>query len=176
MRIARTLFIVQLPIEMTHEPRNAVQARPSCGVSSAIGPPCLTANVRPLMRVRRSIIWFAVAGVGIFLLVLLFLPSGPHRQPIPAKVAVQGLSRPEAEYLYGHTRYVLRSMYWDAVHHLRLNEAWFRFQDARYSDIQSLTKNPDGSASIIVLNRWPGKPPYTRDMRTTGNWAWKETK
>ena len=94
------------------------------------------------MRVRRSIIWFAVAGVGLFLLVLLSLPSGPHRQPIPPKVAVQGLSRPEAEYLYGHTRHVLRYMYWDAVHHLRLKEAWFRFQDARYSDIQSLTKKP----------------------------------
>ena len=58
----------------------------------------------------------------------------------------------------------------------RLKEAWFRFQDARYSDIQSLTKNPDGSASIIVVHSWPGKPAYTFDMRTTGNWPWKETK
>ena len=128
------------------------------------------------MRVRRLIIWFAVAGVGLLLLVSLSLPSGPHRQPIPPKVAVQGLARPEAEYLYGHTRYVLRHLFWDAFRHLQFKEAWFRFQDARYSDIQSLTKNPDGSASIIVVHSWPGKPAYTRDMRTTGNWPWKETK
>ena len=128
------------------------------------------------MRVRRSIIWFAVAGVGLSLLILLSLPSSPHREPIPPKVAVQGLSNPEAEYLYGHTRFVRRQMYWDAVCHFSLKEAWFRFQDARYSDIQSLTKNPDGSASIIVMHSWPGKPAYARDMRTTGNWPWKETK
>ena len=53
--------------------------------------------------------------------------------------------------------------------------AWFRFQDARYSNIQSLIKNPDGSASIIVVHSWPGKPPYTRDMRTSGNWPGKGT-
>lgn len=129
-----------------------------------------------VMRVRRSIILFAVASVGLLLLASLSLPSGPHRQPVPPKVTVQGLSRPEAEYLYGHTRLVLRRMYWDAARHFEFKEAWFRFQDARYSDIQSLTMNPDSSASIIVVHNWPGKPPYTRDMRTTGNWPWKGTK
>ena len=128
------------------------------------------------MRVRRSIIWFAVASVGLMSLVLLSQPSGPHRQPIPPKVAVQGLSRPEAEYLYGHTHYILRRLSWDAFRHLQFKEAWFTFQDARNSDIQSLTKNPDGSASIIVVHSWPGKPAYRFDMQMTGNWPWKETK
>ena len=125
------------------------------------------------MHVRRSIIW--LSGVGLLLMVPLLQRSDPyrHRRPLPAKVAVQGLHRPEAEYLYGHTGYVLRSLYWDALWHLRFKEAWFRFRDARYSDIQSLTKNSDGSASIIVVHSWPGKPAYTNDMRTTGNWPLK---
>ena len=126
------------------------------------------------MRVRRSIIWFAAAILGLSLLVPL--RSGPRRELVPPGVTVQGLSRPEAEYLYAHIRHILRAMYWDALHHLELKEARFRFQDFRYSSIQRLTKNPDGSASIMVVHSWPGKPAYTRDMRTTGNWPWKETK
>ena len=127
------------------------------------------------MRLHRLIIWFALASVGLLLLASLSLPSGPHREPVPPKVTVQGLSRPEAEFLYGHTRHVLHHLCSDALRHLEFKEAWFRFQDARYCDIQSLTKNPDGSVSIIVVHSWPGKPPYTRDMRTTGDWPWKGT-
>mgnify|MGYP001558767794 CR=1 FL=1 len=127
------------------------------------------------MRVRRSVIWFAAASVGLLLLVSFSLPSGPSRQPVPPKVTVQGLSRPDAEFLYGNARFVLRRMYWDALRKLEFKEAWFRFQDARYSDIQRLTRNPDGSASIIVMHSWPGKPAYSRDMRTTGNWSWTGT-
>ena len=127
------------------------------------------------MRLHRPIIWFALAGIGLLLLVLLSLSSVPHRVRVPAKVTVQGLSRPEAEFLYGHTRHVLRQLCSDHLFQLKFKEAWFRFQDARYSDIQRLTKNPDDSVSIIVVHSWPGKPPYTRDMRTTGNWPWKGT-
>src|SRR3974390_3321484 len=121
------------------------------------------------MRLHRLIIWFALASVGLLLLASLSLPSGPHREPVPPKVTVQGLSRPEAEFLYGHTRHVLHHLCSDALRHLEFKEAWVRFQDARYSDIQSLRKNPDDSVSIIVVHSWPGKPPYTLDMRTTGD-------
>lgn len=127
------------------------------------------------MRVRRPLIWFLAAFIGLVLLALLLLPSGPPRERVPSTVKVQGLSRIEAEYLYAHTHYVLRFEYWDAVHHFKLKEAWFRFQDAHYSNIQSLTKNPDGSVSILVVHSWPGKPSYTRDMRTTGTWPGKGT-
>ena len=127
------------------------------------------------MRVRRSIIWSAIVGVTLLLLALLLLPAGPSPQSVPARVTVQGLSRTEAEWLYGNTRFVLRSMYWDALRKLDFKEAWFRFQDSRHSDIQRLTKNPDDSTSIIVVHSWPGKAPYTRDMRTTGNWPGKES-
>ncbi len=126
------------------------------------------------MRVRRSIIWFVIATVTLLLLILLSLPSGPNPRAVPPTVTVQGLSRTEAEYLNGHIRFVLRMMYWDALRKLDLKEAWFRFQDARHSDIQRMTRNPDGSASIIVVDTWRGKPAYTRDMRTEGNWPGKE--
>lgn len=127
------------------------------------------------MRLHRPIIWFAVACLGLFLLVPLSLPSGPHREPVPSTVIVQGLSRPEAEFLYGQARQILRRLWSDALLHLKFKAAWFRFQDARYSYIQSLTKKPEDSVSIIVVHSWPGKPPYTQEMRTTGNWPWKGT-
>ncbi len=126
------------------------------------------------MRVRRSVVWFAI--VSLLLLALLSLPSGARPQRVPPTVTVQGLSRTEAEFLYGHIRFLLRNMYWNALRHRDFKEAWFRIQDARHSEIQRLTKNPDGSASIVVVHSWPGKAPYTNDMRTTGNWPGKETK
>lgn len=125
------------------------------------------------MRLSRPITWLALASIGLLVLALLSLPSDPYREPVPPTVTLQGLSRPEAEFLYGHTQRVLHQLCWDALCQLKLKEAWFRFQDARYCDIQGLTKNSDGSVSIVVLHSWPGKQPYTRDMRTTGNWPWK---
>src|SRR5437899_9917613 len=114
--------------------------------------------------------------VSLLLLVLLSLPSGSGPRPFPPTVTVEGLSQTEAEFFYGHIRYVLRSTCWDALRHLELKQAWFSFQDARHSEIRRLTKKADGSVSILVVHNWPGRPPYANVMRTTGNWPGKETK
>jgi len=125
------------------------------------------------VRVRRSIIWFAI--ICLLLLTLLTVPSGQHPRRVPPEVAVQGLSRTDAEFLYGHVYYLLRNKYWDALRHLNLKEAWFSFQEVEHTQIQRLTKNPDGSASILVVQSWPGKVPFTNTWQVTGNWSKKET-
>lgn len=124
------------------------------------------------MRVRRSIMWFAIAA--FLLVVLRSLPSGSRPRRVPPTVTVQGLSRTEAEFLYGHNQYILNHRWRRELLHGHLIDAWEGFQRNRYRRVERMTKNQDGSVSVMVVFRHPTLPADTNDMRVTGTWPGKK--
>jgi hypothetical protein len=112
-----------------------------------------------ILKSRRVVFWicFSVATVG-FLIVLL-LPSGPNPQPVPPNVKLQGVSRAEAEFLYGNHQWFVRDRLWNALEHCEFKKAQQPLAILRYSRVESITQTASNSSTLVILCDFPGKPP-----------------
>lgn len=109
------------------------------------------------MKTRRPLLLAGLAATLVIAVFVLVENLSPTRRPVPASTMVEGLSPSEAEVVYAKTCRVLSASYRSAISQADLKEAWLRFCDRYFAQIESLKTNSDGSIRVLVQTRWPGR-------------------
>lgn len=123
---------------------------------------------------RRAVFWTIFTAAALSVAAILLIPSGSHSQPVPPSVTLEGISRPEAERLYGRHQWLLRHLIWNELRQLEFNQAWQRVQILRYSHVQSIRQDATNAATITVVYSIPGRPTSTYPETTYFRYGTKD--